>query len=274
MAIFYPQITENVIGGKDVTIQSVSGLNSFIQEVASQKYKLSGVTIIASSFDQLQQSITFEQNKLNGHHTVKSQMPKVDAYQSVAVLKNVSSAGFVLDGLSSIKYDVLPNSDVKFILSLNKNKGSGEVDEDLIEAFKEEVGAIDTIDYVAAQNPELIEQLYGEQEEEEEKSIPELLSQINNHPDHYLETDLLEEYENQAEKRMDKVEEEENSEMDPKKQLNVNKKTVKKATSKAPNTMSFDGGNNNKKYFIIGIGLLSLAALAYMIYHTYNENRH
>jgi hypothetical protein len=174
--ISYPTIQTNAIGGSSsISFTSVSSLNDFIKQAAVENLLLQGLTIYApGNFAQLSQPITLTSQQISGNASQSIITPIVDPYQSTAILKNINTNGFILDGLSSIGYNILPNTQVQFILTVIPNKGIGS-----ISSYKNQSNAVDTFDLIANSGEMPQEQIY-EPEEKPSPSIKDQLLDINN----------------------------------------------------------------------------------------------
>ena len=144
--ISYPSIQTNSLGGSSsISFTSTADLNSFIQQAAVNNLTLTGLTISCpGNFDQLSQPFTLNRLELSGNAVTKIVTPIVDPYQKSAVLKSVDMMGFILDGMSSIDYNILPNSTVQLILSVTERTGV-----DSTQSFKDQTNAVDTFDIIA-----------------------------------------------------------------------------------------------------------------------------
>jgi len=287
MAIYYPDIIQ-----ENIIIKSISDLNSFIQEAALNKYELDKITIIAYTNDQLQQNLSFDQIRLNGHNSSTTQYPAVDSYQNVAVINKLKVREFRFDGLSSITYKVLPNSEVKFIFYL-KNPNKGYEKESLASQLCNELKPNIDQEIFVGQMRE------PEERDEKEKTVPELLIEINNKSDTMVECDLICEYEIQAVNRMLKEQEAKEApkdpecdticeyeiqsvnrmlnqnklDMDPKNQLSMDKSKLVGDATKTPqqnkvvNSQKSDTPCCKTNYGGIVLGVLIGIGVGMMIYH-------
>jgi hypothetical protein len=174
--ISLPTIQLNSVGGSSsISFTSVASLNDFIKQAAVENLLLQGLTIYApGNFAQLSQPITLTSQQISGNASQSIITPIVDPYQSTAILKNINTNGFILDGLSSIGYNILPNTQVQFILTVIPNKGIGS-----ISSYKDQTNATDTFDLIANSGEIPQEQIY-EPEEKPSPSIKDQLLDINN----------------------------------------------------------------------------------------------
>jgi hypothetical protein len=174
--ISLPSIQLNSVGGSSsISFTSVASLNSFIQQAAVNNLNLVGMTIYApGNFTQLSQPFTLSRQDIAGNASTNIVTPIVDPYQSTAVLKNVDMKGFILDGLSSIGYNILPNTQVQFILSVVPRTGI-----DSTQSYKDQTNATDTFDDLVNSGEMPQEQIY-EPEENPSPSIKDQLLDINN----------------------------------------------------------------------------------------------
>jgi hypothetical protein len=184
-----PTIQTNTIGGSSsISFTSVSSLNSFIQQAAVNNLTLIGLTIYSpSNFNQLSQPFTLNRLTLSGNASTKIVTPIVDPYQKTAVLKGVDMMGFILDGMSSIDYNILPNSQVQLILSVTERTGI-----DSTQSFKDQTNAVDTFDIIA-NSGEIPQQQISEPEELIPSPIKDQLLEINNKSSESLENNSLDE---------------------------------------------------------------------------------
>lgn len=171
-----PSIQTNSVGGSSsVSFTSVASLNNFIQQAASNNLNLTSMTIYSpGNFDQLSQPIILARQDISGNAKTNIKTPIVDPYQSTAVLRNVDMNGFVLDGLSSIGYSILPNTQVQFILSVTPRSGL-----DSTQSYKDQTNAVDTFDIIAGSGEMPQSQIF-EPEEAPLKPVIDQLLEINN----------------------------------------------------------------------------------------------
>jgi hypothetical protein len=135
-------------GSGSVEVSPVLPLNSFIQEAANQKFILDEITFQVTGPDaqteniQLATPFHFVSRTPFGEGNTQTVMPELDEYRSVSVVKGMTVKDFILDGLSSIEYDVQPGCKVLVKLMLNKYEPTYG------EWIKNQLGAKSTFDLV------------------------------------------------------------------------------------------------------------------------------
>jgi hypothetical protein len=118
MAIYYPSIETGIIGTSGVKILN-DNYEASVKDICTNKYKVDSITIQSPSIEQLEQFIFFDNVGLNGNIKSDSKKPLIELYQKQSVLKNLKVSDWEMNGMSSIRYELLPYTTIKFVIYFN-----------------------------------------------------------------------------------------------------------------------------------------------------------
>lgn len=102
----------------------VGGLNNFsydqfLNSVVQRTYEIKEFDIFSTNQNQLLEPLLFDRKLATGRVYQKVLTPTIDPYQSQNVLVTKDKKGYQIDGFTSLKYKLLPYSDVRIVMRYN-----------------------------------------------------------------------------------------------------------------------------------------------------------
>ena len=125
MASYSPAITINTSPTVQVTMAGALTYDEFVNSLGQFCYWIKGFRIQSSTYQQLQQPISYIINDANGQQLNQAIIPLADPYQFTTALKvDAKEFGIVLNGQSSLSLLLLPNEFI--VLALDTEQVSNQ----------------------------------------------------------------------------------------------------------------------------------------------------
>ena len=124
-----PGATEIVFSGFGQGVNAnpnvvVGGLNNFsydqfLNSVVQRTYEIKEFEIFSPNQNQLLEPLLFDRKLATGRVYQKVLTPTIDPYQSQNVLVTKDKKGYQIDGFTSLKYNMLPYTEVRLVMRYN-----------------------------------------------------------------------------------------------------------------------------------------------------------
>ena len=113
-------VSPNVIlNSPGITVQAVGGVTyeELINALGSFNFRVDSIKINALQMNQVHQILQYDHYNSNGNRMKLSVVPNIDPYQSQPAINiETREHDIILDGRSSINFDVMPNENILMIL--------------------------------------------------------------------------------------------------------------------------------------------------------------